>query len=270
VTQKLVVPAERHASGSPTDGCFACDCKPSSIFGDLDAESLIALDRRRQASTYPAGATVFLQGDQPRAIYCVGTGRVKLSHGSEDGRSIALGIAVPGDVMGVRPMLLGTPHDLNAETLEETRLCFIPKDDFLEFLARNGAVSLRLAQKLSAELDEAYRHLSGAVLKSTTQRLAELILALCQTQGQPGREGINLPTSMCQDELAEFLGVSRRSLSRAFATLRNRGLIECRRRLIVVRDRAALSKSLGSLSGLHALPSRSVQGRVPTRHMAHS
>jgi CRP/FNR family transcriptional regulator len=228
------------------------------------------LDRRRQPSIFPAGANVFLQGDQPRAIYCVGTGRVKLSHGSSDGRNVALGIAVSGDVLGVRPMLLGTAHDLTAETLEETRLCFIPKDDFLEFLARNGAVSLRLAQKLSAELDEAYRHLSGAALKSTTQRVAELILALCQTQGQSGRRGISLPTRMCQDELAEFLGVSRRSLSRALATLKNRGLIECHRRLIIVRDSVALRKSLASLSGLYAVPPPSFQGRAPTRHMAHS
>lgn len=229
------------------------------------------LDRRRQPSIYPAGATVFLQGDQPRAVYCVGTGQVKLSHGSADGRSVALGIAVSGDVLGVRPMLLGTAHDLTAETFEETRLCFIPKDDFLEFLARHAAVSLRLAQKLSAELDEAYRHLSGAALKSTTQRVAELILALCQTQGQPGRGGISLPTHMCQDELAEFLGVSRRSLSRALATLRNRGLIECRRRLIVVCNSAALRKSLASLNDLYAVSAASVQRRdLPKRQMAHS
>jgi CRP-like cAMP-binding protein len=261
---------QRHPSASPRDCCFSCRCKPGSIFGDLDATTLMELDRRRQPSIFPEGATVFLQGDQPRAIYCVGTGRVKLSHGAADGRTVALGIAVSGDVLGVRPMLLGTTHDLTAETLEETRLCFIPKDDFLEFLARNGAVSLRLAQKLSAELDDAYRHLSGAALKSTTQRLAELILTLSQTQGQPGPGGISLPTHMRQDELAEFLGVSPRSLSRALAALRDRGLIACRRRLIVVRDSAALRKSLASLSGLYSMPPGAFQGRVPKRQMAHS
>lgn len=267
---KVLLAADRQPSHSTGDCCFACSCKPGSIFGDLDATALMELDRRRQASIYPAGATVFLQDEPPRAIYCVGTGRVKLSHGSADGRTVALGIAVPGDVLGVRPMLLGTAHDHTAETLEETRLCFIPKGDFLFFLARNGTVTLRLAQKLSAELDDAYRQVSGVALKSTPQRVAELILALCQTHGKLGPEGIALPTGMCQDELAEFLGVSRRSLSRALATLRDRGLIECRRRLIVVRDSAALKNALGSLSGLLPVPSASVQARAPKRQMAHS
>lgn len=249
----LVRPADRQPAGSPGDCCFSCSCKPGSIFGDLDAPTLMELDRRRQPSIYRAGATVFLEGDQPRAIYCVGTGRVKLSHSSADGRSVALGVAVSGDVLGVRSMLLGTAHDLTAEALEESRLCFIPKDDFFDFLARNSAVSLRLAQKLSAELGEAYRQVSGVALKSTTQRVAELILALCQTQGTPGPDGVGFPTRMCQDELAEFLGVSRRSLSRALATLRHRGLIECRRRFILVRDPAALGQSLASLDDLYAV-----------------
>jgi CRP/FNR family transcriptional regulator len=262
--------ADRQPSDSSGDCCFSCSCKKESIFGDLDATTLMELDRRRQPSIYRAGTTVFLQGDEPRAIYCVGTGQVKLSHGSADGRSVALGVAVSGDVLGVRPMLLGTAHDVTAETLEETRLCFIPKDDFLDLLARNGVVSLRLAQKLSAELDEAYRQVSGVAFKSTVQRVAELILALCQTQGKPGPEGIGLPTGMCQDELAEFLGVSRRSLSRALATLKNGGLIECRRRRIVVRDSAGLKKSLASAGGLCAVPSSSVPVRTPKRQVAHS
>jgi CRP-like cAMP-binding protein len=246
VTQKLALKHEPRRAESTEDGCVACRCQAGSIFGDLDADSLIELDRRRQLSVYPTGATIFLQGDQPRAVYCIGAGRVKVSHCAADGRTVALNIATSGDVLGVRPMLLGTPHDLTAEALDETRLCFIAKDDFMDFLTRKSAVSLRLAQKLSAELDEAYRQVSAVALKSTTERVAELILALCQTHGQPGPGGIGLPTNMCQDELAEFLGVSRRSMSRALATLRAHGLITCGRRSIIVRDSAALQKSLAS------------------------
>lgn len=250
----------RRISQAPDDCCFACSCQPGSIFGDLDATTLMELDRRRQPSIYPAGATIFFQDDQPHAVYCVGTGRVKLSRCSDDGRVVVLSTATTGAVLGVRALLLGSPHDLTAETLEETRLCFIPKEDFLAFLSQNGAVAVKLAQKLSAELDQAYRQASGAALMSTTERVMELILSLCRTHGRPGPGGIGLPTNMCQNELAEFLGVSRRSFSRALATLRERGLIECGRRFIVVRDSAALTTSLAARRGA---PSQK-------RQMAHS
>ena len=224
--------------------CFACSSKPGSIFCDLDPNCLKELDQLRQTSMYPAGATVFLEADQPRAVYCVGAGRVKLSRSSPDGRAVVVGIATKGDVLGVRPLLLGERHDITAETLEESRLCFVPKNVFLGFLKRNGDVSLRLAQRLSVELGEAYRQVCGVVFKPTPERLAELLLSLCQTQGEPVPEGIGLKTHMCQDELAERVGASRRSLNRALGILRSQGLIECRRRFIIVRDFAALQNWL--------------------------
>jgi CRP/FNR family transcriptional regulator len=70
---------------------------------------------------------------------------------------VVLRIATAGDVLGVRSLLLGKTHDLLAETIEETRLCFIPRNKFLDFLKRHGEVSLQLAQRLSTEVDEAYQ-----------------------------------------------------------------------------------------------------------------
>jgi len=243
ITNKELSSVQPH-SGPTGTCCFACTSKPGSIFRDLDPNCLKELDQLRQTSVYPAGATVFLEADQPRAVYCVGAGRVKLSRSSPDGRAVVVGIATKGDVLGVRPLLLGERHDITAETLEESRLCFVPKNVFLGVLKRNGDVSLRLAQRLSVELGEAYRQVCGVVFKPTPERLAELLLSLCQTQGEPVPEGIGLKTHMCQDELAERVGASRRSLNRALGILRSHGLIECRRRFIIVRDFAALQNWL--------------------------
>jgi CRP-like cAMP-binding protein len=230
---------EMKAVGSP-DGCFACNSKPGSIFCDLPAASLLELDQLRKHMSVPAGTTVFRQDDQPQAVYCIGSGHVKLSRNSEDGHALLLRIANAGDVLGVRSLLLGKPHDLTAEATEETRLCFISRNDFLEFLKRNGEVSLRLAEKLSTKLDDAYQQVYRAALKPPAERLAEVLLALCQTHGEPARDGIVLKTNMCQDELAELVGMSRRTLNRALGILKDQGLIECGRRYIFVRNPVAL------------------------------
>ena len=227
-------------SRSTAERCFACSSKPGSIFCDLPSASLLELDQLKLARTYPAGAKVFLETDQPQAVYCVCAGRVKLSRSSPDGRALVLGIAGAGDVLGVRPLLVGRPHDLTAETTEETRLCFIPRRNFLDFLKRNGEVSLRLAEKLSTELGEAYRQVCGVVLKPTVERLAEFLLSLCQTHGEITPEGVGLKSNICQDELAEMVGMSRRNLNRALGTLRGQGLIQCGRRSIIVLNMVAL------------------------------
>lgn len=232
--------------GSKAERCFACSSKPGSIFCDLPQATLVELDRLRRTRIYAPGTLVFQEGDPAEAVYCVGSGRVKLSRCAPDARAVVLGNATTGDVLGVRPLLLGKPHDLTAETTAETRICFIAKHDFLAFLKRNGDVSLRLAQKLSIDIEEAYRQVCGVVLKPTLARLAERLLALSETYGEAVPEGIGLKTNMCHDELAELVGVSRRSLNRALGTLRSQGLIQCRRRLIIIRDLVALQRHVTS------------------------
>jgi CRP/FNR family cyclic AMP-dependent transcriptional regulator len=225
-----------------TVSCMACSVRSSGIFCDLDRPRLLELEQLRRGSIYPAGVIVFLEGDQPKAAYCVCSGRLKLSTCSPDGRSVILGLAGGGDVLGVRALLLGRSHDVTAETLERTQLSSIAGEDFLAFLRRNGDVSLRLAQRLSSELYEAYRQVGDAALKGSSERLTELLLALCQTQGEPTSEGISLRLRLSQEEMAQLVGTSRRSVTRALTQLRHLGIIEYRKSSILVHDRIALAK----------------------------
>ncbi len=216
------------------------------LFADLDDARLTELDRMRQTSMYPGGVIVFSEGDWPSGVHCLCAGRVKLSILSPAGRGIIVGMATAGDILGVRAVLSGQPHDLTAVTLERSQLGFINKNDFLAFLHRNSDLSLRLAQKLSHDLYAAYRGIRSVVLKRSWERLTELLLGFCRTCGQSTPDGIELSINLSQEELAKMIGVSRRTLTRALNQLKRQRIIECRRRSIIVRDRVALEKLLPS------------------------
>ncbi|MCH8029815.1 MAG: Crp/Fnr family transcriptional regulator [Candidatus Dadabacteria bacterium] len=197
-------------------------------------------------SIYPGGTVVFVEDDQPRGVYCICSGRVKLSGYSSDGRAVIVDIATAGNVLGVKELLSGNPYNLTAETLVPTQLCFIRKDDFLGFLNQNGDVCLRLVEELCTKLCEAHRKVSDAALKRSYERLVELLLRLYKSHGEPTSDGVRLNINLSQEELAEEIGVSRRTLTRALTNLKRLGIIECRRRSIIVRDRVALENSLTS------------------------
>lgn len=226
--------------------CSGCAARQESIFRDLSPARESEIGQPWRTRTYAAGATVFREGDPPRGLYCVGAGFLKLSRSSPEGRAVVLGVCKAGDILGARPQLLGKPHDLTAEATGEARLCLISPNDFMNAISRHGDVSLRLTQKLSIELGDAYRQIFGAAFKPAVERLAEVLLALCPSHGQPVSEGIELNTNMCQNELADLAGMSRRNLNRALSALRGKGLIECHRRSIVVHDLAALRNFQGS------------------------
>jgi CRP/FNR family transcriptional regulator len=226
--------------------CLACTLRSGSIFCDLDNLGLIELNQLQHKSIYPAGAIIFTEGEQPRGVYCICSGRVKLSIISPEGRAAIVKIANAGDIVGINALLSGKHYNLIAETLEPSQISFIKKDDFFSFLSRNGGVCLRLAQKLSGELYEAYLGLGNITLKQSFERLVELLLKLCQSHGESTPEGIILKINLSQQELAETTGMSRRTLTRLLTQLKELQIIECRRRLIIIRDKIALEKILPS------------------------
>jgi CRP-like cAMP-binding protein len=227
-----------------------CNIRGNCIFAGLDRLRLAKLGRIQQRSIYPGGSMIFMEGENPEGVFCICSGRVKLSISSFDGRTIITGIAGSGDLIGINALILGKLHILTAEALEIAQLCFIKKDDFLSFLRRNSDVSLRLAKNLSNELYEAYSAVRDVTFKRSYERFVELLLKLCRSNCEVTPAGITLTIDLSRDELAEMIGTSTRTLTRVIMKLKYLGLIECRHRQIVVRNRIGLENILTSANQL--------------------
>jgi len=222
------------------NSCSTCSLRADTILSGLDNSGAMEFEGMLQRSVYPKGVVLFLKGEEPRGIYCICSGRVKLSAHSPDGKSLVAGYPSAGSIIGIRAVLSGQPHDFTARTVEESQLSFMDRGDFLGFLRRNGNVSLRLAESLGEELSRVYGDLRNAALAGSGERLASLLLRLCNDFGEPTPEGIVIKLGVSQEEMAEMAGMSRRTLTRALDKLRKMELIKCRRRITVVRDKTAL------------------------------
>ena len=136
--------------------CLSCPAREDGLFCHLGPEALARLDSIRQTITHPKGTEVFVQGQQPRGLYVLCSGRVKLTAASSNGRSLIVRVAVPGEVLGLSAVMSNSACDVSATTLEPCQLNFIPRQLFLGFLHDYGEVSVRVAHHLSVELRHAY------------------------------------------------------------------------------------------------------------------
>src|ERR1700741_1681711 len=76
-----------------TDNCLICKLRLSGFFCDLPKPSLEDLERVKYASAYPQGAVLFVEGQAPRGVYVICSGRGELSTTSRDGKTLMLRIA---------------------------------------------------------------------------------------------------------------------------------------------------------------------------------
>src|SRR6201987_4217406 len=116
------------------ENCVTCPHREDRLFCNLPPAAVQRLSEITSASSYPKGATLFVEGQAARGVFILCAGRVKLSTSSADGKSLIVRIAEPGEVLGLPATVTGKLYELTADVLEPTQANFIARTDFLNFL----------------------------------------------------------------------------------------------------------------------------------------
>lgn len=159
------------------ESCLICPLRHERIFCDLPIADLQALQGMSSLATYPKGSILFVEGQEPRGVFILCNGKVKLSASSADGKSLILRIAEAGEIIGLPGTISARPYELTAEALEPLQANFIGRESFLGFLREHGDAALRIAQILSDIYYATYQEVRYLGLSSSAgEKLARFLL----------------------------------------------------------------------------------------------
>ena len=224
------------------ESCLTCPMTKERLFCDLPQRALTGLDAISSSATYPKGALLFVEGQAPRGVFVICTGRVKLSASSADGKSLILRIGEAGEVVGLPGTISGQPYEVTAEALEPIQANFIPREQFLQFLRENGEAAVRVAQILSNIYHSMCREIRYLGLSgSAAEKLARFLLDLTSTHKQDNGP-IRITLTLTHEEVAGMIGASRETVTRLFASFKRKQLVEIRGSTLIIKSRSALEK----------------------------
>ena len=187
-----------------------------------------------------ARTILFVENEQPRGVFILCDGEVKISIGNRAGKMMILGIYEPGEVLGLNAVILGKAHEVTAQTVSQCRVVFISREEILQFFHSNPDALQFMISYLARNYESVYEQLRMVGLAgSVAARLARLILSRSPNGGEKwngGSTGLHLT----HDEIAGFIGTSRETVTRTLAEFKNRRLIRIQGSTLVVVDRAAL------------------------------
>ena len=219
--------------------------KRSPLFRGLPAAVLERMAELAVQRSFRSGEIVFSQGDPGDALYAVVTGKIRISAGAADGREIFLNIMEPGDTFGEIALLDGGTRTASATAIAPSELVAIRREHFVALLQREPPVALELLRLCGERLRWTSGLVEDAALLDASARLAKRLLSLGRLHGEQATGALRLRIS--QDDLANFLGVSRQIVNQQLQDWKGRGWVDLGRGVITVRDEAALRKTaLGS------------------------
>jgi CRP/FNR family transcriptional regulator, polysaccharide utilization system transcription regulator len=220
--------------------CFTCMVRKNSLFASFGENETGHLDAHKICSFFKKNHPLFIDGNFPRGVFCLNKGKVKIFTRGDEGKEQIIHIAKAGDVIGFRSMFSGEPYTMSAETLEESNICFISKDDFLNMIDTNPTLRNGVMKELSKELSDRAVALTNMSQKSVRERLAFSLVVL---EDIYTGEEINLS----REDLANFVGTATETLIRLLKEFKEDGLIDIHVRKLLVLDKVGLRK----IAGMH-------------------
>ena len=201
-------------------------------------EELKKLSLERRVKHYKKREVIFEEGDYPRYLYFVNSGKVKVFKTNEDGKEYIIDIFMDGDFVGYNDLIRDSKYAEGASALEDTDISLIPREDFLALLHANRDVASQLIKMLANNVTEKEEQLLNLAYHSVRKRVANAILLLSEKEG-------DTEINILRDDLARIVGTAKESVIRMLTEFKEDGYIEINDGAIVLKNRHKLENLPG-------------------------
>ena len=207
------------------------------LFSGIDPAELTQLTEVAREKQYPKGSIIVFADDPGDSLFVVREGRVKVVLVAEDGREVILGVLGVGDHFGELSLIDEQPRSAHVIAMEDATLLVLRREDFRRRVEATPQLAWALLVELSRRLRRADGKIGGLVLLDVPGRIARLIL---DAAADAGSDTIEKP--LTHQTIAQMIGASRETVSRAMSEFQEAGLITVSHRRITVANREALEQ----------------------------
>lgn len=210
------------------------------FFPQLDEISLEEIASRSKMLTARRGDRITVKTTAAGYAYLVKEGHLRVMRTTGEGRSIALDILEPGDVIGITPIITEDADADSAEALDDVLFCRLPATKLREALEQNPGLALHFTKRFGLRKRTLETRLADIAFCTVKVRLARLLLELLDRFGQPHAIGTVIKIRLTHQELGELVGANREAANRAAIGLVDQGILRFVGKQIAVIDREAL------------------------------
>lgn len=197
-------------------------------------QELMHLSDAAKVKHYKKKELIYTEGNNPNYLYLLQKGKVKTFRAHEYGKELIIALQKEGDFFGYTALLDETSYNESAETLEDSTVVLIPKEDFYALLNNNHGVMKRFVKLLSNEIQEKEVQLLQMAYSSVKKRVAEALLKLQKQYQQNSKDVFSI--SISREDLANIVGTATESLIRTLSDFKHDNLIEIKGSNISIVD----------------------------------
>ena len=203
------------------------------LFSRLDDVTIRIFEKAAVRKRFPKNTILFSKGDESDSLYIVCSGKAHVIARDEQGREIVLSVIGPGEYFGEMAAMDGAPRSATIVTKEPSEILIIHRDDFDRALSSNTDMMLSLLKVFLERLRKADEKIESLAFMNVCDRVASFLMQSADPQGGTWvvREALT------HQEIADMVGSSRETVSRAIKELLKAGYISIERKRITIHKK---------------------------------
>ncbi len=197
-----------------------------SIFENLNNEELIEIVKTINHKEYNKGDIIFTEGSTANTLYFINEGKINLYKYTKDGKEQILHILSEGDLFGELNLIKPSEYGFNSKSIVNSKICTLTKDEMKDIIMRNPEIGIKVLETVGERLGKVESLVQNLATNDVDSRMAYLLIDLMERYGETIENNISIKLSLSREDMANYIGVTRETISRKLKKFEDEKLIK--------------------------------------------
>jgi CRP/FNR family transcriptional regulator len=190
----------------------------------------------KTSTDYPAGATIFSEGEIVKGIYQIYSGKIKVVTSFNGDKERIVRLATTEQILGHRGLGGNMIYPVSAITLEESQVTFIPIDIFYKAVKANSELAFRMMMFFADEFKSTEKRMKMMASMTAKEKVAVSITTVVNTFGFDANDPSLLDFTPTRKDIAGIAGTTYETVIRVLSDLEKSNIIVQEGKAIRVLD----------------------------------
>jgi len=205
--------------------CENCNLTKCFINRHCSAEWKPLITFYKTSTDYPAGATIFSEGDTVKGIYQIYSGKIKVVTSINGDKERIVRLATTGQILGHRGLGGDMIYPVSAITLEPSQVTFIPIDIFYKAVKANANLAFQMMIFYADEFKMTEKRMKMMASMSAKEKVAVSIMTIIKAFGFDPNNPQMLDFTPSRKDIASIAGTTYETVIRVLHSLEKSKII---------------------------------------------
>ncbi len=196
------------------------------IFENLNDKELLRIVKKINHKEYHKGDVIFTEGSIANTLYFINEGKIKLYKYTKDGKEQILHILSEGDFFGELELIKPSHYGFNSKAIVDAKICTLTKDEMRDIIMGNPEIGIKVLETVGERLSKVENLVQNLATNDVDSRMAYLITDLIEKYGENVSGNISIKLPLSREEIANYIGVTRETISRKLKKFEDENLIK--------------------------------------------